>query len=65
MNIGILPGATGTQRFPRLVGLEAALDLIPNGTRFDAEKALRLGVIDKVFTQVTLETFERTIPQLT
>ena len=48
MNIGILPAATGTQRFPRVAGLKAALDIIPTGRRFGAKEAMQLGVLDKV-----------------
>ena len=48
VDIGILPGATGTQRYPRLVGLKAALDIIPTGRRITAQEALKLGAIDKV-----------------
>jgi len=47
-NIGVLPGAGGTQRLPRLIGVEAALDLITNGKHIDAGKALQLGVIDEI-----------------
>jgi len=47
-NIGVLPGAGGTQRLPRLVGVEAALDLITQGKHIDAKKALSLGVIDEI-----------------
>ena len=48
VDIGILPGATGTQRFPRVAGLQNALDIIPFGHRFGAKEALRFGVLDKV-----------------
>ncbi|ELU09146.1 hypothetical protein CAPTEDRAFT_228818, partial [Capitella teleta] len=48
VDIGILPAAGGTQRFPRLVGLEAALDLIPSGRHIGAAQAFKLGIVDKV-----------------
>ena len=48
MNIGILPAATGTQRFPRLVGVEAALKYIPTGQQFGAKEAHKMGMVDKV-----------------
>ena len=48
VNIGILPGATGTQRFPRLTSLKLALDIIPTGRRIQAEEALKHGAIDQV-----------------
>jgi 3-hydroxyacyl-CoA dehydrogenase len=48
VKLGLLPGAGGTQRAPRLVGVKAALDLITTGTPISADKALSLGLIDKV-----------------
>src|SRR5262245_2189340 len=44
--LGIIPGAGGTQRLPRLVGLSAALDLITSGRRVPAEEARAAGMID-------------------
>ena len=46
--IGLLPGAGGTQRLPRLVGVQAALPLILQGTSFDAKKAHEMGVIQEL-----------------
>ncbi len=48
VKIGIIPGAGGTQRLPRLMGVEPALDIIVSGAPIDAAKALSLGVVDKV-----------------
>ena len=48
VSLGLLPGAGGTQRTPRLVGVEAALDLIVGGRPVGAAKAVKLGLIDKV-----------------
>lgn len=44
--LGLLPGAGGTQRLPRIVGIPAALDLITGGAPVPAKKALELGMID-------------------
>ena len=44
--LGLLPGAGGTQRLPRIVGIPAALDLITGGAPTKAPKALELGMID-------------------
>lgn len=44
--LGMVPGAGGTQRLPRLIGIGAALDLIVTGKPVSAAHALRLGLID-------------------
>ncbi len=48
VKIGILPGAGGTQRLPRIVGVEPALDLIISGNPTTAASALRVGLVDQV-----------------
>lgn len=48
VQLGVLPGAGGTQRLPRLVGLECALDLIMSGRQIDEGQALKLGLVDWV-----------------
>ncbi|MEL6782039.1 MAG: 3-hydroxyacyl-CoA dehydrogenase NAD-binding domain-containing protein, partial [Pseudomonadota bacterium] len=55
--IGLLPGAGGTQRLPRLVGVQAALPLILEGKSFDAEKAHSMGVVQEL--SPAAETVER------
>ena len=46
--IGILPGGGGTQRLPRLVGAQTALEMITSGRHVPAAEAARLGIIDEV-----------------
>ncbi len=46
--IGVISGAGGTQRLPRLIGLNKALDLIPAGRSVTAEAAQAIGLIDEV-----------------
>jgi 3-hydroxyacyl-CoA dehydrogenase len=46
VKLGLLPGGGGTQRLPRIVGVEAALDLISTGRSVGAREALALGLID-------------------
>src|SRR5271170_6558288 len=48
VNLGIIPGAEGTQRLPRLVGVAAAVDLCVSGKPIRAPEALKLGLIDRV-----------------
>ncbi len=46
IKLGLIPGAGGTQRLPRLVGVETALDVILSGTPFGAREAKDWGVVD-------------------
>ncbi|MGF6813926.1 3-hydroxyacyl-CoA dehydrogenase [Paraburkholderia atlantica] len=48
VQLGLLPGAGGTQRTPRLIGAPAALDLILSGRHASAKEALALGLIDRL-----------------
>ena len=45
---GLLPGAGGTQRLPRLIGVPAALGMILSGEAVDAARAEQLGLVDRV-----------------
>ncbi|PRY07459.1 3-hydroxyacyl-CoA dehydrogenase NAD-binding domain-containing protein [Paraburkholderia sp. BL25I1N1] len=47
VQLGLLPGAGGTQRTPRLIGAQAALDLILSGRHAGAKEALAFGLIDR------------------
>ncbi|MDI3335095.1 3-hydroxyacyl-CoA dehydrogenase NAD-binding domain-containing protein [Defluviimonas aestuarii] len=48
VTLGILPGAGGTQRLPRLIGARSALGMMTSGLPIPAERALELGLIDAV-----------------
>ncbi|QDI76681.1 MULTISPECIES: 3-hydroxyacyl-CoA dehydrogenase NAD-binding domain-containing protein [Leisingera] len=48
VNLGILPGAGGTQRLPRVAGTEAALEMITTGRHISAAEALEKGIIDRI-----------------
>jgi 3-hydroxyacyl-CoA dehydrogenase/enoyl-CoA hydratase/3-hydroxybutyryl-CoA epimerase len=49
--VGLLPGAGGTQRVPRLIGAQEALKMMLRGTQIDAAEALRLGLVHRVVPQ--------------
>lgn len=48
VTLGIIPGAGGTQRLPRLIGIEKSIELICGGVRIKGAEALKLGIIDKL-----------------
>ncbi|NSX54996.1 3-hydroxyacyl-CoA dehydrogenase NAD-binding domain-containing protein [Parasulfitobacter algicola] len=48
VTLGIMPGAGGTQRLPRLTGAEAALKIITTGRPISADEALKLSILDKI-----------------
>lgn len=57
VQLGLLPGSGGTQRLPRLIGLQQALPLILTGKTLRAKQACRLGVVDDAVPQaILLET---------
>ncbi|HHI78789.1 MAG TPA: hypothetical protein ENK02_02280 [Planctomycetes bacterium] len=49
VGLGIIPGYGGTQRLPRLVGYGHGLEMILTGEKIDAEEALRIGLVNRVF----------------
>jgi 3-hydroxyacyl-CoA dehydrogenase len=55
VQIGLLPGAGGTQRLPRLIGPKAALEMITSGRHVPAEEAQKLGVVDEIVPESDLK----------
>jgi 3-hydroxyacyl-CoA dehydrogenase len=55
VKLGILPGAGGTQRLPRIIGAEQALELITTGAFISAEKAKSLGIVNEIIDGDLLE----------
>ncbi|WP_250461935.1 3-hydroxyacyl-CoA dehydrogenase NAD-binding domain-containing protein [Microbulbifer litoralis] len=49
VRLGLLPGAGGTQRLPRLVGVEKALEIISGGRSLPVSEAEKIGLVDRVF----------------
>ena len=48
VNLGLLPGAGGTQRLPRVVGVEKALQMVTSGVPISAPEALATGLVDRI-----------------
>ena len=46
IQLGLIPGAGGTQRLPRIVGIQSALDMILTGKRLPGKKAKKIGLVD-------------------
>lgn len=55
VKLGILPGAGGTQRLPRIIGAEQALELITSGAFVSAQNAKTLGIVDEIIDEELLE----------
>jgi enoyl-CoA hydratase/carnithine racemase len=65
VRLGILPGAGGTQRLPRLIGAARAKELILLGRRIDAARALAIGMVNEVVPPKGLdEAVERLLSEL-
>jgi len=48
VNLGLLPGAGGTQRLPRVVGVEKALQMVTSGQHVPASRCLEMGLVDEL-----------------
>ncbi|HEY7901752.1 MAG TPA: enoyl-CoA hydratase-related protein, partial [Caulobacteraceae bacterium] len=51
VNLGLLPGAGGTQRLPRIVGAEKALSMMTSGAHVPAAQCLAMGLVDELVTE--------------
>ncbi|MEX0684515.1 MAG: fatty acid oxidation complex subunit alpha FadJ [Balneolales bacterium] len=51
VNLGLLPGAGGTQRLPRLIGIPKALDMMLTGKSVFPRQALKMGLVDEIIHQ--------------
>jgi len=56
VNLGIIPGFGGTQRLPKLIGLEESLKIILSGKPIDALKSYRIGLVDEIIHEEFLES---------
>lgn len=65
VQLGLIPGAGGTQRLPRIIGVQGAIDLIATGKTLKGKKALKRGLIDELVPQpILLEVAKRRAREL-
>jgi len=64
IKLGLLPGAGGTQRLPRLIGAQAALELMLKGDLIAASKAKELGILDDIVEGDVLEAALRLVDRV-
>ena len=62
-SLGIIPGAGGTQRLPRIVGLGRAKEMILTGARWDAARALEVGLVSRVVPPAELMSAARALAE--
>ena len=55
VNLGLLPGAGGTQRLPRVVGVEKALQMVTSGQHVPAKQCLEMGLVDEIANEGSLK----------
>jgi 3-hydroxyacyl-CoA dehydrogenase len=55
VNLGLLPGAGGTQRLPRIAGVEKALEMMTSGRHAPASEALAMGLVDELVEEGKLK----------
>lgn len=63
VTLGVVPGAGGTQRLPRLVGMQKALELIPTGKAVSAQEAKEMALVDLVSDTPLIEA-AMVVPEL-
>ncbi len=56
VNLGLLPGAGGTQRLPRIVGAEKALEMMTSGSHVPAKQCLEMGLVDEIVPEGELKS---------
>lgn len=64
VNIGLIPGAGGTQRLPRLVGVEKTVEIACSGAMFSADKMISMGALDQIVDNLeeSVLTFTENLP---
>jgi enoyl-CoA hydratase/carnithine racemase len=63
VQLGIIPDGGGTQRLPKIVGVGKAKELIYTGRRIDAQEALRIGLVEHVYSKACLMEEARKLAQ--
>lgn len=64
LNLGVLPGTGGTQRLTRLLGPAKAMELMLQAATFDADEALRLGLVTRILGEASTDARGRPAPAL-
>ncbi|HUI63256.1 MAG TPA: enoyl-CoA hydratase-related protein [Bacteroidota bacterium] len=64
VNLGIIPGYGGTQRLARLVGMGRAMDMILTGVQLDAQEALRIGLVSRIYPHAELTSRASTMAKV-
>uniref|UniRef100_A0A8C6V6E5 Trifunctional enzyme subunit alpha, mitochondrial n=1 Tax=Naja naja TaxID=35670 RepID=A0A8C6V6E5_NAJNA len=62
MLLGLLPGAGGTQRLPKMVGIPAAFDMMLTGRNIRADRAKKMGLVDQLVDPLEVTDYALTIP---
>ncbi len=56
VTLGLLPGGGGTQRLPRLIGIQPAVEMMTTGQKISPEKALKMGLVHELFDDIDAMT---------
>ena len=61
--LGIIPGAGGTQRLSRLIGVSRSMELVFTARRIDAEKALQYGIVNSISNRAEISSLKSSLAE--